>query len=166
MCFDTADITADVTTFCTDFQCFTDVPFELKFILVCVCPYTHPDSLYALKVLENGKSITCKKNVIINSLVFSFFGRASGMHKMHRFQVDAFAMREMLSVVHAAREAIRTISSNCQQTDGCPVTKLYCSISSGYSAGGWLHALHWCGAGGTQLEQRFTFAKSRVQNWK
>lgn len=58
------------------------------------------------------------------------------MHKMHRFNVDAFAMREMLSVVHAAREASRAISSNCQQTDGCPVTKLDCSISSGYSAGG------------------------------
>lgn len=46
-----------------------------------------------------------------------------------------------------------------------PMTKLDCNIPFYYSAEGWLHALHWCGAA-MKLEQEFTLATFGMQNWK
>lgn len=51
-----ADFTANVTAFYTEFQCFTDVPFEPK----CILMDTDPDSSYTLKMLEIAKFSTCK----------------------------------------------------------------------------------------------------------
>lgn len=51
-----ADFTANVTAFYTEFQCFTDVPFELK----CTLMDTDLDSSYTLKMLEIANFSTCK----------------------------------------------------------------------------------------------------------